>query len=598
MPRSARDSKLLQIVVSLFKTGGCRYTPADVVRVLEHSSFASLDEDALRCYCKAATMAVGPQPLFSAVARKARLLRLPRPPSWEFQRVQAEQWYQQWNASERSTPPPSPVPPHLYEAAVRSWRYARVMHPTLQPPSTLHPPSVPPVGPLRLPSQPPTTPPAIVLKTGVGSTHVLELDPTTRQGGVLQHGCQMVLGSTRHTPRQDGAVELLDEHPNPCHPANIGCVGRPRVLAERHAALLLTDGRVDPCGPDVQRRIATAPPQARGHHGPDGGFTRALSVRWSALDTLGVARGWWRTGEPLERMKQLRTKWLATQPTQQEASGTQGASGLYSEVGMSAMAGGGRRSFLANAHWCRTPFEGDVAKNDALEEPLAGMAGVVTGALREWWPEVLDAMHAHAHASAASAALACATQYPRPWGSEEAADGCQVALRSTATDAGSTSPFHSGSDLHTDPMDGRFGFGSWAAYACWEEGQRLAPGVRDHPNPYSDVAVLPTSHGGEGGVRWQTMHPDFFTILMMDTQTCLHGSVFPDDPVAAAARLPTGLQTVRAIHYPLRDIQTAIECVGRDPASLHALCDALADQGPVSERLLLRLQTEMAARGL
>ena len=181
--------------------------------------------------------------------------------------------------------------------------------------------------------------------------------------------------------------------------------------------------------------------------------------------------------------------------------------------------------------------------------------------------------------------------------------GCQVALRSSAADAlgrgSGAAAFHTGSDLHTDKEDGTFSLGTCAAYACWPEDASGAGWVElDHPNPFSDVAVFPTSHGGVSGVRWQTMHPEYFCILLMHTAASLHGSVFPDDAADAATRLPVGMQTVRAIFYPLKHLQIAAQCLRADPEALPVLVEALADQGPQSARILARLRAAAVARGL
>ena len=73
--------------------------------------------------------------------------------------------------------------------------------------------------------------------------------------------------------------------------------------------------------------------------------------------------------------------------------------------------------------------------------------------------------------------------------------------------------------------------------------------MRDRPLPFNNVAVFPTKTGGRG-LRFQTMHPDFLCILLMCTPKCLHGSVFPNALPPAAAQLPVGIKSVRAIHYP------------------------------------------------
>ena len=591
------------MLVDIFQDAGARFTPHDVERLLRHSQYSRMKVSEIALYTSAANRLVGKLPLYSTLTRAAHRTEVGHPPHWDADRKGSHAWYAAFTGSPhcsgaggsgagQSVAGSTGVPPYYFQyrrAQKRYWEANKRASASL---------SVPVVAPTVMAAPTVTAPLSTlsvstsVIETGVGATHKLHLDETTRQGGVLPVGgsYDLVIG-TRSCPTT--AVELLDHHPNPWHPPNQGCVGKPRVLAERHARLLLHEGLVHVGGADVQRQIACAPTQPHHHPSPDGGFSRALRVSWKALDWLGERRGWWKPGEPLQRVRRLREAWLAQRPTEKQASGTQGASGLYSEIGMGAMAGRGRRSFIANGEPCRTPFQVNGEATVALESALAGLTGLVAGALDEWWPEVLEAMHEPAYVSTTAAAVASAVQYPRPLGAELVCPGVQAALRSSATDTGAMPPFHAGSDLHTDKQDGTAKYGTWAAYACWEavEGQLAAEAHR--PNPYSDVAVLPTTSGGVGGVRWQTMHLDYLTILLMDTSKSLHGSVFPDDMHAAAACLPAGLHTVRAIHYPLRDVQKMIRNVGNDPAAVNALSDALTDQGEASDQILSRLSAAL-----
>ena len=95
------------------------------------------------------------------------------------------------------------------------------------------------------------------------------------------------------------------------------------------------------------------------------------------------------------------------------------------------------------------------------------------------------------------------------------------------------------------------------------------------------------------------MHPDFLTILMMNTRTSMHGSIVPDDVEAAASTLPQGLHTVRMIHYPLLEHQKLMRHIGNDPyytLRLHLLSDALARYS-LSRRIRERLEEAMEEWG-
>ena len=182
------------------------------------------------------------------------------------------------------------------------------------------------------------------------------------------------------------------------------------VLSERHARALTVPARVDSSLGDVQREVFE-PPQQRGQE--LGKESRRMLVSWPALDWLGEKHGWWGPGEALERMRQLRTDFVATNPSSQEASGTQGASGAYAELGNCCQTGGGRRSFVANGHACRTPFSGKEQERDDFVEPaLSGLTGVIAGALQEWWPEAYAAMQVDSLGSQTAGAFSDATQYP------------------------------------------------------------------------------------------------------------------------------------------------------------------------------------------
>ena len=182
---------------------------------------------------------------------------------------------------------------------------------------------------------------------------------------------------------------------------------------------------------------------------------------------------------------------------------------------------------------------------------------------------------------------------------EPALYGNQIALRIAGLDALTNSCFAkclkallSGSDLHTDVNDGHRIAGTPAFYAAFPEEGRPAP-AGDHPFPYSDVAVLPMAAGGRGGFRVQTMHPEYLTILLMNTPTTLHGSVFPDDLHRAAEQMPTGLLCVRAIHYPLHWIDCMLHKLRDHPEGIANLLSALDRQGAQSARVAVRLREQL-----
>ena len=89
-----------------------------------------------------------------------------------------------------------------------------------------------------------------------------------------------------------------------------------------------------------------------------------------------------------------------------------------------------------------------------------------------------------------------------------------------------------------------------------------------------------------------TMHPDFLTILLMNTPDCLvHGSIFPDVPLReAAAEMRTDVLAVRMIHYPMRNIDTLLYALRDNPTGLRELLVALEAQGTESAGLADRLR--------
>ena len=112
--------------------------------------------------------------------------------------------------------------------------------------------------------------------------------------------------------------------------------------------------------------------------------------------------------------------------------------------------------------------------------------------------------------------------------------------------------------------------------------------------PYSDVAVFPQSTGGRGGVRVQTQHPDFLCILLMQTPTSLHGSVFPNSMEEGVASVDVSVCAVRVIHYGIASIDAMMKAMRNDDEALAHLATALEQSGHLSERLLLRLQAQLS----
>ena len=332
------------------------------------------------------------------------------------------------------------------------------------------------------------------LEMRVDSGSRLSMDPTTRDGCIIRHsgeeaerrGRAWHLANPNTTspwpppPDPLAAMEMLPPHPSPHHPA-AKATNYPRVILKRHARELLTQVSPQPA--------ATHPVQLIHQHLPDQEpYCRTLYCSWEALDELGARRYGWLPGEALRRMQASRQAWVDSKPEAELAKssgGTQGASGAYTELGVGSFAGGSRRSETYGGRSCHTPIHRNRALSDQLHDPMGAACAVVALALEEWYPECKRCLE---EPGSASPLAASAFQYPRSPAGEADLYGNQLAVRAAGTlpeEAGAAlsmdelkvRALQSGSDLHTDKLDGsRPGTGTVAFY-CW----LLLPSPRCQP---------------------------------------------------------------------------------------------------------------------
>ena len=392
-----------------------------------------------------------------------------------------------------------------------------------------------------------------------------------------QSGCHLIHSKAENVAcvrDDDGIMFTLPGHPNPVHVTRD--FASPPVLTEAAAAVVL-EGMHLPAGANrgeiyVQQAFVA---------GAELPFTTAIWFTPECADGVTGAHA----GAGATHQRELLQEWrrgegeaVGGQQASASGGGSMPASGQYTELGLGVLPGRGRKSVVVAGEAACTPFARAPGRSSLMEPYLARVmssaSAVAAQALDGQWLGRQWSVRESCQTDAARA-----FQYPAAEPARPMLSSHQVAIRGPRLEGPgrrrsaaerAREVLHSLSDLHVDTMDGGGDVGAGTLYSCMRVeggGWGRVGSVHDGETALRrrDVADFPQPGGGRG-VRIHVMVPDWNCLVLKRTSACLHGSVFPDGMhVQPRHLLLPGLQLMRVVTYPLKQVEKLMSLLAREP---------------------------------
>ena len=371
-----------------------------------------------------------------------------------------------------------------------------------------------------------------------------------------------------------GIMFALPGHPNPLYMTRD--FTPPPVLTEAAAAVVLEDMHL----PESANRDEIYVQQAF-VAGAELPFTTAIWFTPECADGVTGARA----GAGAANQRELLQEWrrgegeaAGVQQAPASSGGSMPASGQYTELGLGVLPGRGRKSVVVAGEAACTPFARAPERSSHMEPYLSRVmssaSAVAVQALDGLWLGRQWAVRESCPPDAARA-----FQYPAAEPGQPMLSSHQVAVRGPrlegpgrreSAEERASEVLYSLSDLHVDTMDGGGEVGAGTLYSCMRVGGGVCGGKGSGHDVETalrrrDVADFPGPGGGRG-VRIHVMVPDWNCLVLKRTSACLHGSVFPDGMhVRPRQLLLPGLQLMRVVTYPLKQVEKLMGLLAREP---------------------------------
>lgn len=366
-------------------------------------------------------------------------------------------------------------------------------------------------------------------------------------------------------------VMRLPPHPNPAH-ARSG--GVPTCILPKFAAEMVTESLQLPCDANPSYIYVGEAFESETSEQP---FLRAVWCVPELADKIcenpsGTHRG------VTHKLHQTWKGGMGEGVNGCSRSGaTQTAAGLYTELGVGIMAGGGRCSVSIAGEKSNVPFSRSPDLSDKMEPLLSsflsGVASVVNVAFGD------EVCRSHTVPAGCPTHIAASYQYPRLVKGTPPLMSHQVAIRGPTSNS-DLDVFCSVSDLHVDRCDGGGTLGSCTVHTClpaFANGEVVDGGVDiaiDGRLAARGLAVFPGCTGGRG-VHLYSMVPGWQCIIMMQTNSRLHGSVVSCgvdevDGLPVPSQLSSevseleNLEMTRVLTYPLKRIELLLKRLAKD----------------------------------
>ena len=340
-------------------------------------------------------------------------------------------------------------------------------------------------------------------------------------------------------------------HHHPQHTTS--AVGSGNVVLMRAEAGLVLDTVALEEGADPQCIHAS---QILGRDGSD--LARVVWFKPHVADKIAGLRG----GTFQSAAQRLR-RWGEQQQSDPVIASIQPASGVYISVGSGILPGHQRECVHLDGEGTLVPFSRAPHRTSDEIEPTLGILNSATAEcllaafadMEEWC--VSTGGNFDDCSECDDWLQVC--QYPAtPPGMAHTIPSHQVVVRGHLSGVNACA---SGADLHIDKMDGGYEFGGCCTFFGNQESQS---------SQWRDFAIFDGGKTGGRGAAVRVLSEDWICALCCRYKSCLHGTVFEDDPgielpEQRCSRRPE-MEGMHVVSYNLRNIETFVDRIGNATA--------------------------------